>query len=142
MNPVSTYNADGEEVLVTVSSSMIKWVEGLPVPVEGPVITKEALHQMARATLSTSYVPTKDDIRLGLDKRYAGLTKGEVMYLRLASAAAQGDQDAAKIMLDRTLGKPVAHTINKNLNMNYKDYIEEIARKEQELESGGSIDDL
>ena len=142
MKPVSTYNGDGEAVIVTVASSQIRWVDGLPVPVNGSVISKDALHQMARTTLSTPYEPTKADEDNGLAERYAGLTKGEVMYLRLASAAASGDVDAVKILLDRTLGKPVMHTENKNLNINYKDYLEEIAKKEQEIEDGGSADDL
>ena len=73
-----------------------------------------------------------------LEPECDGLTYGQVAVLRQMTAAANGVGEALDRILDRLIGRPVM--VNKNLNVqaSYKDYLDEIARKEGLLNEGPS----
>ncbi len=113
---------------------IIKWVDGKPVPTEREIITKEAVSELPIAVLSVPYKRTPLEIEFKIDEDLEGMNNGEVMMLRMSRDASRGDHKAAVELLDRILGKPKMVSETKNLNINYQDYLEELA-KEDESES-------
>lgn len=65
-----------------------------------------------------------------LEPDFVGLTHGQVILLQQMRLAARGEGGAVDRVLDRLIGKP--EQVNKNLNVQgtYKDFLEEVARKE------------
>ncbi len=113
---------------------VIKWVDGKPVPTEKPILSKDAVTDLPITVMSVPYKRTPLEIELHFDEDLEGMTNGEVMLLRMSRDAARGDHKAADMLLDRILGKPKMVSENKNLNFSYRDYLEEIAdREESEL---------
>ncbi len=113
---------------------VIKWVAGKPVPTEKEILTKEQVSELPITVSSVPYRRTPLEIEFRIDERFEGMSNGEVMMLRMAEDAARGDHKATDMILDRILGKPKMVSENRNLNVNYQDYLEEIARKENESE--------
>lgn len=65
-----------------------------------------------------------------LEPDYVGLTYLQVMLLRTVERAANGSLDAFDRVLDRMVGKPQQVNTNVNVGATYKDFLDEIARKE------------
>ncbi len=112
----------------------IKWVDGKPVPKESPILTKDAVSELPITVMSVLYKRTPLEKEFSIDEDLEGMTNGEVMMLRLSRDAARGNHKATEQLLDRILGKPKMVTESKNMNLNYQDYLEEIARKDAESE--------
>ncbi len=117
---------------------IIKWVDGKPVPTEREIITKEAVADLPITVMSVPYKRTPLEIEFGIDADLEGMTNGEVMMLQMSRSAARGDHKAADMLLDRILGKPKMVSENKNLNLSYQDYLEELTR-EDESESKATV---
>ena len=81
--------------------------------------------------MSVLYKRTSLEIEFKIDADLEGMTNGEVMMLQMSRSAARGDHKAADMLLDRILGKPKMVSESKNLNLNYQDYLEELARKDE-----------
>ena len=111
----------------------ISWIDGAPVPATREILRKEVFEVLPTTVLSLPYEPTPSDIELGQQDRFTGMTNGEVMLLRIAEQAAGGDQDAAKMLLDRILGKPRQHVEVKKLTMTYQDFLEQVATNEKTI---------
>jgi hypothetical protein len=76
-----------------------------------------------------------DNVRKALeDKLGRGLTRGDIAAFVLMGKAMEGDIAAFKEIVDRTEGKAVQRTENKNLNVNYTDFIKGLAGFDDEPE--------
>lgn len=118
---------------------IIKWVDGQPTPAYRMILTNTGIQQLPLTVLSLPYERTQEEINGVLDPEFECLTNGEVAMIRLARAAAGGDQSAASLLLDRVLGKPKFQAEIKTLSLTYQDFLEELARKEN---LGQSVNDL
>ncbi len=117
------------------TQKIIKWVDGKPVPIEKPILSKEAVSDLPIAVMSVPYKRTPLEEEFGIDKDLEGMTNGEVMMLQMSRSAARGDHKAADMLLDRILGKPKMVSESKNLNLTYQDYLQEIADRESKSET-------
>lgn len=111
---------------------IIKWVEGKPVPTNVEILDKAAVAELPITVLSLPYERSELEKELGVDEEFEGMTNAEVALVIQARRASKGDSDALTMLLDRVIGKPKQHIENKNLNLTYEDFINELARKETE----------
>ncbi len=96
------------------------------------MINKEAVTQLPLTVLSLPYKRTEFEKEMGIDKEFEGMNNAEVATIRLAEAAAHGDQKAIDMLQDRVVGKPKISTENKNINLTYEDFLDAIDRKEKD----------
>ena len=82
---------------------------------------------------------TQEDDILGIYPELYGLSYVEAATIQLARQAANGDQKAIEMLLDRNIGKPKQTNENKNMNMTYQDFLDAIS-KQSEPSQGGAID--
>lgn len=142
-----------------VRGRLIDWDPntGLPMPVDRPVLSAPQIEALAATALSLPYVPEEPDKReftnekaydLAVDKwraeanRYAGMTCGEVMMVKLAQLAAQGNHSATEELLDRVLGKPKQSSEVKSVSMKYEDYLKKMAEDEAKHQARASAVDV
>jgi len=123
---------------------MITWDEitGLPVPTDVPILEKPQVEALALTTLALPYSTpplavgaTEGEIEfhkelLEQEKEFVGMNNGEVMMVRMARAAASGDLSAADKLLDRVLGKPKQSSEVKTLSISYEQFMENLAKQE------------
>lgn len=108
-----------------INKSMIVWgADGLPMATGVPTITKAGLEELAVASLSLTY-----DDPLGIYPEFKGMSNAEVMMVRMARKAADGDISVAAMLLDRVLGKPKQSVESKNVSFSYEDYLKALADK-------------
>lgn len=74
-----------------------------------------------------------------LEPEAVGMTYGQVILQRQFNAAVHGDGAALDRLLDRMIGKPEAINKNLNANLSYKDWLEEVAKKEGLLDADGRV---
>lgn len=130
-----------------VRGRLIEWdpATGLPVPVSRPILAAQQIEALATTALSLPYEPEEpaatdfttkqayDAAREKWEKErsdYAGMTCAEVMMVRLAQRAADGNQSATSELLDRVLGRPKQTSEVKSVSMKYEDYMKKIADEE------------
>lgn len=162
----------GVGTLGTVNRRIIVWgPDGMPAPSAAPMITKPALESLAGVALSLPYkikdkVPFELTVPLPVDasqaaknqrevdlqraeyeweqdQEFAGLTNAEVMIIRLARAAAEGNLASIESMLDRALGRPKQSMETKSLTMSYADVLKEKAarlRQNEALAAAATVD--
>lgn len=115
----------------------IQWVNGMPEPYI-QCINPATVKQLATAALSTPYegiyVP-EDDTYIA-DPKYEGLTKAEVMWMRVAQQAADGNLKAVSIILDRILGKPKQSIESTSMSMSYTEFLEQLAKQQKDDTNG------
>lgn len=125
-----------------VNRRLVVWgPDGLPVPASVPLLSKPQIDNLAAAALSLPYQPTPPSNSLPKEKfeeeqqrylaecaEFEGMSNAEVMMVRLARAAANGDKDTANMLLDRVLGKPKQSVESKTMKLTYEDYLQELAR--------------
>lgn len=119
--------------------TMIQWVNGIPEPAYGN-INPSSIKQLATATLSLPYEGDYNE-ELGVyikDPRFEGMTNAEVMWVRVAEKAAAGDLDAAKMILDRVLGKPKQSVETTTMTLTYPEFLEHLAKQEEKAKSGNN----
>lgn len=126
--------------VATGQQKLIKWVNGIPVPITEPLLQKEQVKDLALAALSLPYEGEGD--YLGLEPELFGHTKGEVMMIRLAKHAAAGDKDAIKILLDRILGRPEQSTKSLSVKMSYEEMLAEMAKENKANDVESKITDI
>ncbi len=100
------------------------------------MLNKEAVTQLPLTVLSLPYQRDEFEKEMGKDEEFEGMTNGEVAFIRLANAAAHGDQKALDMLQNRIVGMPKISTENKNINLTYEDFLAAIGEKE-ENEKGG-----
>ncbi len=112
-------------------AAIIKWVNGMPEPAYKD-INPSSVKQLATTALSLPYEGEYNE-ELGMniiEARFEGMSNAEVMWVRMAERAAQGDLDAAKILLDRVLGKPKQSVESTSMSLTYPEYLELMAKKD------------
>ncbi len=112
-------------------AAIIKWVNGMPEPAYKD-INPSSVKQLATTALSLPYEGEYNE-ELGMniiEPRFEGMSNAEVMWVRMAERAAQGDLDAAKILLDRVLGKPKQSVESTSMSLTYPEYLELMAKKD------------
>lgn len=100
----------------------------MPMPYTDFVLPKERITDVLLAALALPYAGTKDPVtqEVSVEPEYFGLSNAEVMALKIANRAAGGDLDAAKLILDRILGKPKQQVETTNLNLTLGEYLSQI----------------
>ncbi len=113
------------------NKAMIKWVNGVPEPYYGD-INPSSVKKLAVVAASLPYEGTWDpDLEMNIiEPRFEGLTNAEVMWIRLAESAANGDLTATNMMLDRILGKPKQSVESTSMTMSYQEFLNMIAKQE------------
>lgn len=153
-------NNSGKEVgSPVVRGRLISWdpATGLPVPSSRPVLSAPQIEALAATALSLPYDPEKpaksdftseDGYKAALDKwqaevdKYAGMTCGEVMMVKLAQHAAEGNHAATEELLDRVLGRPKQSSEVKSVSMRYEDYMQKIADDEAKAQARATAIDV
>ncbi len=107
---------------------VVNWSSGLPVVEYSRMLTKDVITQLPIAALSMPYQRTEEEIFLGEDIEFEGLTNAEVMDIRMARRAARGDNESYKIIKDRVLGKPKQEVVKTELTMSYSEYLDKITQ--------------
>lgn len=118
---------------------MIQWVNGVPEPTYGN-INPSSIKQLATTALSLPYEGDYNE-KLGInviDPRFEGMSNAEVMWVRMAEKAAAGDIDAAKMILDRVLGKPKQSVETTTMTLTYPEFLEHLARQEEKAKNGNA----
>lgn len=119
--------------------TMIQWVNGVPEPTYGN-INPSSIKQLATTALSLPYEGDYNE-KLGInviDPRFEGMSNAEVMWVRMAEKAAAGDIDAAKMILDRVLGKPKQSVETTTMTLTYPEFLEHLARQEEKAKNGNA----
>lgn len=119
--------------------TMIQWVNGVPEPTYGN-INPSSIKQLATTALSLPYEGDYNE-ELGInviDPRFEGMSNAEVMWVRMAEKAAAGDIDAAKMILDRVLGKPKQSVETTTMTLTYPEFLEHLARQEEKAKNGNA----
>lgn len=155
--PGAPIGAEGNRALVR--GRLIEWdpATGLPVPVSRPVLTVPQIEALASTSLSLLYEPeepvatdftTKQAYETARAKweeersKYAGMTCAEVMMVRLAQRAADGNQAATSELLDRVLGRPKQTSEVKSVSMKYEDYLKKVAEEDAKRRAAESVVDV
>lgn len=143
--PASPSTADEGRSLVR--GRLIDWdpATGLPVPISRPLLTTPQIEALATTALSLLYDPDEPDETDFTSKKsyeaavkkweternkYAGMTCGEVMMVKLAQHAAEGNHAATEELLDRVLGRPKQTAEVKSVSMKYEDYLKKMAEED------------
>lgn len=115
---------------------MISWVNGVPEPSYGKIVTPQSCKKLAQVAASLPYEGEWDeDLSMYVvESRFKGMSNIEVMWIRLAEKAASGDHGAMNMIFDRILGKPKQSVESASVTMNYQEFLETIAKQEA---SGG-----
>lgn len=141
--PPATAGAQGEGRAL-VRGRLIDWdpATGLPTPTSRPVLTAQQVEALSSTALSLLYDPEEPDpdeftsekgFELAHRKweaeraKYEGMTCGEVMMVKLAQRAAEGNHAATEELLDRVLGRPKQTSEVKSMTMKYEDYLKKMA---------------
>ena len=117
-------------VKVESSKHYVKWKDGVPYPVGTYLLSKQNIEDLHLVALSSPYEPDDtlpEDQYWDEKLRYEGMTKGEVMILKLTEKASQGNMHAMSMVLDRILGKPKQSVESKTMTMTYKDYLDHLS---------------
>jgi hypothetical protein len=116
-----------------IDAALIVWENGMPVPRRGKPYTKAVANAATNAALALPYEPVKkaDGTLEEGEAKFIGMTNGEVMNIRAVRAAALGDLDAFKYLMDRAGGKAVQAVENVNVNASLADYLEAVAKQNQ-----------
>lgn len=128
--------------LGVINKRMIVWgPDGIPRPSSVPTLTPQGIGDLAAVALSLPYkipevplnLPDKEHqeavARREDEMEFEGMTNAEVMIIKLARAAASGDQEATTMMLDRVLGRPKQSVESKSMTMTYADVLKEKAAR-------------
>lgn len=134
---------NAQNPVAVIPQRVLAWKDGLPFPSEAKLITKPAIEQGIRAAMSTPYRGywDKDQGCYVMEADFIGMSNYEVMVVRLAGAAANGDLDAIKEVMNRTIGKPKQAIETVSMSMTYQDFLEQKA-KEMEQPQTLRVNDL
>lgn len=107
----------------------VRMENNIPIPVYTAIPTAGTIRDMHYAALASRYDPDigPDGEPLPNEAKFIGWTCLEVMAYKRAQAAAHGDIDSHKFMLDRTLGKAVVQINQTNVNITLGQALDDIA---------------
>lgn len=110
---------------------MITWVNGVPEPTYGKIVNTQSVKKLAQVAASLPYEGEWDEEleMYVLEPRFKGMTNIEVMWIRLAEKAANGDTGAMNMIFDRILGKPKQSVETASVSMTYQEFLKELAKQ-------------
>ena len=122
---------------VPIRTTAIQWVNGVPEPIVKH-ITPTSVKTLATTALSMPYQGEyNEELDMYIvEPRFAGMTNAEVMWIRTAEKAASGDLAATNLILDRVLGKPKQSVESMSMSMSYPEFLEFLAKKEDNKNGG------
>jgi len=106
----------------------IKWKDGIPYLASHPVCLSEGTKDKIQALLKIA----QDLPYNGNDPQLKGLTQGEAMIINLSRDAADGDQWATNVILDRIVGKPQQKIQSVSLHGDLNEFLDMVAEDTQE----------
>lgn len=109
--------------------TILKWVDGKPVPTQVKIMNKEAVAELPIAVLSLPYERSELEKELGVDEEFEGMSNGAVALVIQARRASRGNSNALDMLLDRAIGKPKQQVENKNFTLTYEDWLKEKAKE-------------
>lgn len=124
--------------------SLIKWVNGIPVPYTEWVVDKTKIDSVFLTALSLPYTGREDPItgQTHIEPRFVGLTNIEVAAIRQAERSAEGELESLKFLTDRVLGKAKQQIDTTNVNISLNDFLssmsEQVAEAEERWNSASS----
>ena len=113
---------------------MITWVNGVPEPTTVKIVNPQSVKKLAQVAASFPYQGEWDEEleTYIVEPRFKGMSNIEVMWIRLAEKAANGDTGAMNMMFDRILGKPKQSVETASVSMTYQDFLEQLKRSENQ----------
>lgn len=113
---------------------MITWVNGVPEPTTVKIVNPQSVKKLAQVAASLPYQGEWDEEleTYIVEPRFKGMSNIEVMWIRLAEKAANGDTGAMNMMFDRILGKPKQSVETASVSMTYQDFLEQLKRSENQ----------
>lgn len=111
---------------------MITWVNGVPEPTYSKIINPQSVKKLAQVAASLPYEGEWDEEleMYVLEPRFKGMTNIEVMWVRLAEKAANGDMGAMNMMFDRLLGRPKQSVETASVSMTYQEFLKELNKQQ------------
>lgn len=124
-------NNDFQSPVATGQKVMITWVNGVPEPTYTKIVSAQSVKKLAQVAASLPYEGEWDeDLEMYiLEPRFKGMTNIEVMWVRLAEKAANGDKEAMNMMFDRILGKPKQSVETASVSMTYQEFLKELSKQ-------------
>lgn len=103
-----------------------EWSEGMPTPRGRRPMAKEQVQQIHHAAAALPYRGewSPEQQAWIIDPKYEGKTMVEVAIIRRFEAAAAGDANAYKDVMDRVLGKPKQALESVNMNLSYTEMLD------------------
>ncbi len=121
---------DGRMNEIVGYNPVIGWKNGLPEITYKEMLSKEIIADLPLVAISMPYKRSDEEVLLGIDTDLEGLTIAEVMNIRMARKAANGDKEAFKLIQDRVLGRPKQQIESTKISMSYSDYLDSITEEE------------
>ena len=111
---------------------MITWVNGVPEPAYGKIVNTQSVKKLAQVAASLPYEGEWDEEleMFVLEPRFKGMSNIEVMWVRLAERAANGDTGAMNMIFDRLLGKPKQSVETASVSMTYQEFLKELSKQQ------------
>ena len=112
---------------------VITWINGVPEPTYGKIVNLQSVKKLAQVAASLPYEGEWDEEleMYILEPRFKGMSDIEVMWIRLAESAANGDMGAMSMMFDRLLGKPKQSVETASVSMTYQEFLKELAKQNE-----------
>lgn len=128
----------GVNPLVPAKRQIVRWVDGVPVVDAVPMVAPSLIKDIQKAALAQLYSEDDDEIAIALGfapSPWYGRPLIEVMLLKQAlNAARTGAYDEIEAIRDRVEGKPLATSVNHNINENYEQATNRIADAEKKFQ--------
>jgi len=111
---------------------MITWVNGVPEPTYTNIVSAQSVKKLAQVAASLPYEGEWDEEleMYVIEPRFKGMTNIEVMWVRLAEKAANGDTGAMNMIFDRILGKPKQSVETASVSMTYQEFLTELSKQQ------------
>ena len=115
------------EIVIHLDQKIV-WEGGKPVAKYTKIIDKEAVADLPLAVIGLPYKREPLEVELGIDVEFEGMSNAEVMMLKMARSAANGNRADRRDLLDRILGKPKTSAEVKTVKVDYNDYLKDLAK--------------
>ena len=114
-----------------MNQRIVTWDEqGNPIVRNVAVFTRANVTEIAMAAASMPYVTAEDELAVALGlppSEFYGRTNLEVMLIRQARSAADGNADDRESLIDRIAGKPKTTSESLHVHESYEDALKRIA---------------
>jgi hypothetical protein len=115
-----------------MSEKLISFDEqGTPKPMVGVPYTKATMKGLLASSFAEPYEPMCDPITdewMRGEERFIGMTKGEVLHIRMMDRAAHGDMEAIKFVTEHMVGKPKQQVESVTTVLSYPEMLDLLAQ--------------